>query len=150
MNFRSIFFLIFCATGLLFVGDIAADTESDAVAIRQAVLNYANSAYDVRADLIEKSVHPRLQKVGYTSRDGTVYREAFMDFTELKELVSKWNADGHFDSKSARRDIKILDQFDRIAVARLDAEWGVDFFQLSKVGTEWKIVNVIWQTYPPE
>ena len=34
------------------------------------------------------------------------------------------------------------------AVARLDAEWGVDYFQLAKIDGRWMIVNVIWQTYP--
>ena len=33
-------------------------------------------------------------------------------------------------------------------MARLDAEWGIDFFHLAKFGEDWKIMNVIWQTYP--
>jgi len=132
------------------VGNASSDADKDAAAIRQAVLNYVNSAYDVRPELVEESVHPKLQKIGYMSQDGVEYREAFMTYDQLKELVSKWNTDGHYDTKTARRDIKVLDQLDRIAVARLDAEWGVDFFHLSKVDGEWKIMNVIWQTYPPE
>jgi len=138
------------ALSMLIVGDATSDADEDAAAIRQAVLNYVNSAYDVRPELVDESVNPRLQKVGYISRDGKEYREAFMNYDQLKELVSKWNTDGHYDTKTARRDIKVLDQLDRIAVARLDAEWGVDFFHLSKVDGEWKIMNVIWQTYPAE
>ena len=33
-------------------------------------------------------------------------------------------------------------------MARLDAEWGIDFFHLAKVDGTWKIMNVIWQSYP--
>jgi len=36
------------------------------------------------------------------------------------------------------------------AVARLDAEWGIDFFHLAKVDGNWMIVNAVWQTYPPD
>jgi hypothetical protein len=135
----------------VFVVDSAmSGADDDTAAIKQAVLNYVNSAYDVRPELVEESVNPKLQKVGYISRDGVEYREAFMNYNELKDLVARWNTDGHYDTKTARRDIKVLDQLDRIAVARLDAEWGVDFFHLSKVDGKWKIMNVIWQTHPPE
>ena len=125
----------------------AADTE----AIHAAVLDYANSAYAVKPELIDRSVHPHLQKVGYIKRgEATTHREAFMTFDQLKELVSKWNQDGKFDAATARREVKVLDQLDVTAVARLDAEWGVDFFHLAKIDGAWKIVNVIWQTYPEE
>jgi hypothetical protein len=147
---RTSLLLTVIAVSIFAAGSATSDADEDTEAIRQAVLNYVNSAYDVRPELVDESVNPKLQKVGYISRDGKEYREAFMNFDQLKELVSKWNTDGHYDTKTARRDIKVLDQLDRIAVARLDAEWGVDFFHLSKVDGEWKIMNVIWQTYPPE
>jgi hypothetical protein len=127
----------------------AAMAESDEEAIRQAVLNYANSAYLVKPELVEESVHPKLQKIGYVSREGAPYRELWMNFYELKQLVSDWNKEGRFDAESAKREIKILDRLDQTAVARLDAEWGVDFFHLAKLDGTWKIMNVIWQTYPP-
>jgi len=147
---KTLLLFMMIAMSALIAGNATSDTDKDAEAIRQAVLNYVNSAYDVRPELVDESVSPKLQKVGYMSRDGKEYREAFMTFDQLKELVSKWNTDGHYDTKTARRDIKVLDQLDRIAVARLDAEWGVDFFHLSKVDGKWKIMNVIWQTHPPE
>jgi hypothetical protein len=130
----------------------ADDTaDADEAAIRQAVLNYANSAYLVKPELVEESVHPKLQKIGYARRDPAAeYRELWMNFYELKELVSKWNQDGKFDPETAKREVRILDRLDRTAVARLDAEWGIDFFQLAKIDGEWKIMNVLWQTYPVE
>ena len=126
---------------------LAGDEEE----IRQAVLNYANSAYEVKPELVEESVHPKLQKIGYVKRgDMTEYRQLWMNFYELRELVSGWNKDGRFDAATARRDVKILDRLDQTAVARLDAEWGIDFFQLAKLDGTWTIMNVIWQSYPSE
>lgn len=120
----------------------------DSEAIRQAVRNYADSAYLVKPELVERSVHPKLQKIGYVKRGGEDYRELWMNFYELKELVAGWNKEGRFDPQTAKREIKILDQLDRTAVARLDAEWGIDFFHLAKKDGTWKIMNVIWQSYP--
>ncbi len=116
--------------------------------IRIAVLNYANSAYLVQPELVERSVHPHLQKVGYVRREGQGYAERWMNYSELKELVSGWNKDKHFDPATAKREVKILDRLDQTAVARLDAEWGIDFFHLAKIDGEWMILNVIWQTVP--
>jgi hypothetical protein len=130
-------------------GSTLAGEDEDA--IRQAVLNYANSAYLVKPELVEESVHPKLQKIGYIpTKDGDGYRELWMNFYELRELVSGWNAEGRFDADTAKREIKILDRLDQTAVARLDAEWGIDFFHLARIDGTWKIMNVIWQSYPPE
>ena len=127
-----------------------AAADDDEAAIRQACLNYANAAYEVKPELVEESVHPKLQKIGYVTDDGENYRELWMNFYELKELVSGWNKGGRFDPATARRDVKILDRLNRTAVARLDAEWGIDYFQLAKIDGTWKIMNVIWQSYPPQ
>lgn len=132
-----------------FDGRYVRRANTDAEAIRAAVLDYANSAYLVQPELIDRSVHPKLQKVGYIKRaDAPTHREAFMNFDQLRDLVSKWNKEGRFDAATARRDIRVIDQLDVTAVARLDAEWGVDYFHLAKIEGQWKIVNVIWQTVP--
>ena len=135
--------LIVSAAGLA----VLADADEDAIS--QAVLNYANSAYEVKPELVDQSVHPKLQKIGYVLREGE-YRELWMNYYELKQLVAGWNKEGRFDPATAKREIKVLDRLDRTAVARLDAEWGIDFFQLAKLDGTWTIMNVIWQTYPPE
>ena len=137
---------------LLMMTSFASAAEpTDEDAIRQAVLNYVNSIYEVNPDLIDESVHPKLQKVGYApKKDGSGYREIWMTHEELKELTAHWNKDGHIDPATAKSEIKILDQLDQMAVVRLDAEWGVDYIQLAKDGDKWMIMNVIWQTYPAE
>ncbi len=138
--------------GVMLAAAVAlADHHKDAEAIEQAVLNYANSFYEVNPKLAAKSVHPKLQKVGYApKKDGSGYQEMWMTFDELKELASHWNKDGHMDPATAKREVTILGQLDQMATVRLEAEWGIDFIHLAKEGDKWMIMNVIWQTYPPE
>jgi len=90
---RCLAILILASFVVLAPGPSQAGADEDG--IRQAVLNYANSAYLVRPDLVEESVHPKLQKIGYIpNKDGKGYRELWMNFEELKDLVAGWNADG--------------------------------------------------------
>ena len=37
-----------------------------------------------------------------------------------------------------------------IANVKLTAAWGIDYIHLTKAGGTWMIMNVIWQTPPPE
>jgi len=126
-----------------------ADQAADEAAINQAVLNYVNAIYLVKPKLIDKSVSPKLQKVGYAPKsDGTGYREMWMTFDDLKALAANYNTGGEIDPETARRDIVILGQLDQVAIVRLEAAWGIDFIQLAREGGKWMIMNVIWQTYP--
>jgi hypothetical protein len=124
---------------------------TDEEGIRLAVMNYVNSVYQVKPELVDESVHAKLQKVGFVpNQDGDGYREMWMTRDELRELAVHWNQDGSLNAETAKAEVKILEQLDQIAMVRLDAEWGVDFIQLAKMKGTWMIINVMWQTYPEE
>ncbi len=124
---------------------------TDEEGITQAVMNYVNSIYQVKPELVDESVHAKLQKVGFVpNKDADGYREMWMTKDELRELAVHWNQDGSLDPATAKAEVKILVQLDQIAVVRLDAEWGIDFIQLAKMKGTWMIINVMWQTYPKE
>ena len=124
---------------------------TDEEGIHQAVMNYVNSVYEVKPELVDKSVHAKLQKVGFVpKKDETGYRDMWMNRDELRELAVHWNQDGSLDPATAKAEVKILVQLDQIAMVRLDAEWGIDFIQLAKMKRTWMIINVMWQTYPKE
>ncbi len=124
---------------------------TDEEGITQAVMNYVNSIYQVKPELVDESVHAKLQKVGFVpNKDGDGYREMWMTLDELRELAVHWNQDGSVATETAKAEVKILAQLDQIAVVRLDAEWGIDFIQLAKMKGTWMIINVMWQTYPAE
>jgi hypothetical protein len=124
---------------------------TDEEGIRLAVMNYVNSIYQVKPELVDKSVHAKLQKVGFVpNKNGDGYREMWMTRDELRELAVHWNQDGSLNAETAKAQVKIIEQLDQIAMVRLDAEWGIDFIQLAKMKGTWMIINVMWQTYPKE
>ena len=134
------------ATALVLTGTASAEQPDHEKAIEQAVLNYVHALYDMKPELIDASVHPKLQKVGYMpAEDGSGLVESWMDFDELKELVGHLNEDGMFDPETSPREVTILAHTDRIANVKLDAAWGVDYIHLSRDSGKWMIVNVIWE-----
>ena len=52
------------------------------------------------------------------------------------------------DPATAPKESEILDLLDQIAVVKLSAAWGIDYLNLAKEDGRWKIIKVLWQTYP--
>ena len=70
------------------------ETNKNVEAIRQAILDYVEGAYTVDPARIERSVHPKLAKLGFIQEE-TGYAEHPMTFEELVEIVKTFNQDGH-------------------------------------------------------
>ena len=144
-NARSFAWIALVAILVLSAPASAEDHDHDA-AIEQAVLNYVHALYDMKPELIDESVSPRLQKLGYMpARDGSGLVENWMTFDELRELTANLNKDGTFDPETSPRDVTILHRSDMIATVKLDAAWGVDYIHLSRFSGKWMIMNVIWE-----
>ena len=138
-------------TALAVAGFALAGDGADEKGIEQAVLNYVSSIYDMKPELLDESVHPKLQKMGYMpAEDGSGYKESWMTHAELKDLAATLNKDSMFDAKTAPRKVTILDHTDLIANVKLDAAWGIDYIHLSRISGKWMIMNVIWQMNPHE
>ena len=125
--------------------------EEDREAVERAVADYLEALYDVKPELIERSVHKDLTKVGFARRgEAKDYSGPYrMTFDQLHELAGEWNADGSKVNEDSPRKIEILDVLDHTASAKLTAQWGIDYFQLAKYDGKWKIINVLWQSHPP-
>ncbi len=124
---------------------------ADEAAVRAAVLDYVEGVYEVAPDRIRRSVHPALAKVGYwLSEDGAAYQEVRMTFDQLVELSKTWNKEGRVDAATARKDVVLLDLLDQTATVKLSAVWGVDYMHLARHDGRWMIMNVLWQSYPPD
>ncbi len=133
------------------VGMAAPDENDDREAVRQAVLDYVEGVYNVQPERIERSVSPELAKLGYwRPRDATDYQPGRMSFEELVEVAKKWNANGRVNADEAPKEIVIYDVMDQTATVKLSAHWGVDYMHLARVQGKWMIMNVLWQSYPPE
>ena len=138
--------LIVSAMTMAVAGFALAGSDADEKGIEQAVQNYVSALYDLKPELLDKSVSPKLQKVGYMpAQDGSGLEESWMTLDELKDLAGHLNKDGMFDPKTSSRKVTILDHTDLIANVKLDAAWGIDYIHLTKISGEWMIMNVIWE-----
>ena len=134
--------------GLSSTGSAAAN-KADDEAVRQAVLDYVEGVYNVDPSRIERSVHPKLAKIGfYRSAADPTYRAGNgMTYDGLIEVAKTWNKSGKL-RKDAPKEITLFEVLDQVATAKLVAEWGIDYFHLAKFDGKWLIVNVIWQSPP--
>ncbi|MBU2675955.1 MAG: nuclear transport factor 2 family protein [Gammaproteobacteria bacterium] len=131
---------------LAIYGAASADSHDHKKAIEQAVLNYVSAIYEMKPELIDESVSPKLQKLGYMpAQDGSGLVEDWMTFDQLKELAANINKEGMFDPATSPRDVEILHHTDMIANVKLDAAWGIDYIHLSRNSGKWMIMNVIWE-----
>jgi Putative lumazine-binding len=144
---------LFLLLAFLLVTPVAAqqDANADREAVRQAVLDYVEGIYNVEPARIERSVSPKLAKLGfYRPPAETAYRPgSSMAFQQLVEIAKNYNKEGKL-RKDAPKDIAIYDVMDQTATVKLTAEWGVDYMHLAKIDGKWMIVNVLWQSHPPK
>ena len=148
---KSINTLIFAL--IISIGGLTAqesNRETDEEAVKNAVRDYVDALYNVDPSKIERSVDTTLNKIGYGyDEENGVYRDNLkMTYQQLYDLAGSWNAKGDRVTNDSPKEIKIYEVNDKTAVAKLTAEWGIDIFHLGKVGTQWKIFNIIWQSHP--
>lgn len=119
-------------------------TEKELVAA--AVRDYVEALYEADTAKVERSVAKHLSKRGYYVNKGVLH-EATMSYDQLVQLTKRWKGNRVFDAGTPKK-IVVLDVLDKIASAKLEAQWGIDYFHLSKENGKWMIVNVLWQSYP--
>ncbi len=119
-------------------------------AVERAVLDYVEALNHVNPELIDRSVHRGLEKLGmWRPEESTEYRlPGKMTFDQLRDLASHWNAGGVRGDDLTHR-IELLDVMDVTASAKLTADWGIDHMHLMKRDGRWQIVQVLWQSHPP-
>lgn len=143
------FFLALATLFVLPFCSAQAQTDADREAVRQAALDYVEGIYNVDPSRIERSVHPKLAKLGfYRPPAEDAYRPgSTMTFEKLVEIAKNYNKEGKLP-KDAPREVTLLDVLDQTATVKLVAEWGVDYMHLAKFDGKWMIVNVLWQSPP--
>lgn len=123
--------------------------KADAEAVRAAVLDYVEGVYEVAPERIERSVHPKLAKLGWGRDQKGNYNEYPMTQPQLVELARTYNKDGSIPD-DAPKTIEIYEVLDKTASIKLTAEWGIDYMHLAKIDGRWLIMNVLWQSHPPK
>ena len=131
---------------ILHYGAFAQSNTSEKAAVEQAVLNYVEALYQADTTKIEASVAKHLAKRGYYTNNGQP-QEATMTYDQLVSLTKRWKSNQTIDASTPKK-VMVFDVLDKIATAKLEAKWGIDYFHLSKENGKWMIVNVLWQAYP--
>ncbi len=122
----------------------------DAAGVRQACFNYIDTFYKADTTLAYQSVHPTLQKRGFSFDDkSSSYSKQYeMPFPALIRLAKTWNKEGKRANASSPRAVDIFEVADKTATAKVTAVWGIDYLHLMKENGRWMIVNVLWQSPP--
>jgi hypothetical protein len=127
----------------------AQTRDAEREAVRLAALDYVEGLYNVQPERIERSVHTSLVKRGfYKDTAAGPYNESPMTYEQLVRLAGNWNKEGKRDTSI--KEVAVLDVLDQTAVAKVTAQWGIDYMLLAKYGDRWKITQILWQSHPPK
>ena len=137
-------YLVFSA--ILFLLSSTAFAQNDKQEIERAILNYVEAFYEADTMKAYLSIAPDLAKKGYYTHNGQVI-EAKMNFEQFIRLSQRWKQTQNITPDSPKK-ITVFDVLDKIASAKVEAKWGIDYFHLAKVNGKWIIMNVLWQEYP--
>lgn len=135
---------------VVFSTNSVAQSGTDEEMVRASVEDYVLGLYEVAPERIARSVDTSLHKIGYYEYNGEAYNHVPMTYQQLYDLSAKWNKKGDQVTEDTPKEIEIYEVHDKTASAKLTAKWGIDFMHLSKVDGRWKIMNIMWQTPPPE
>ena len=140
---------LFAAT-LAFLIALPSAAQSDKEGVHNAVLDYVLGFYQAEPERFERSLSKDLVKYGYWTNPEGAYQGSPMNFDQAVRFASMWNADNRQGiDENSPKDIVVMEVLDKVAVAKLTAVWGIDYFQLEKNDGVWQIRHVIWQSHPP-
>ena len=124
---------------------VQAQSANDQALIKEAISNYVEAFYQADTLKAYESIAKDLAKRGYYTQGGEL-KEAKMSFEQLVKLAERWK--NSQDLTAAPKKITVFEVLDKIATAKVEAKWGIDYFHLAKVNGKWMIINVLWQDYP--
>lgn len=127
-----------------------AQTADEVAGVRQACFNYIDAFYKADTALAYQSVHPTLQKRGFSfdQKTGSYSKQLEMPFPALIRLAKVWNKEGKRANADSPRKVDVFEVADKTATAKVTAVWGIDYLHLIKENDRWMIVNVLWQSPP--
>lgn len=139
-------FSILGFTLLLISFSINGQTKKDSLEIETVALDYIESQHNVKPEQFERAAHPRMVKRTFwrNKKSGKEYlRETFTDAMIL--LAETYNQDKDKFPVNPKKEVIILDIFDKIASVKLIADDWVDYMHIVKLNDKWQLVNVLWQ-----
>ena len=128
---------------------VAAQSAEDRAGVERAALDYLEGFYEGSEEKIRRGVHPEVLKFGFAMRDGD-YQRVPMSFEQMIAFANDVKSSGRFPPADAPKRVELLDVLDQTAVAKVYAWWGSDYLSMARYDGEWKIVQVLWQSPPPQ
>ncbi|WP_190809471.1 nuclear transport factor 2 family protein [Flagellimonas sp. S3867] len=131
---------------LLMVFSVNAQTKKDSIEIKQVALDYIESQHNVQPKQFERAAHPRMVKRTFWTDKNTqkeYLRETFTDAMIL--LAETYNKGGDKFPQNPKKEVVILDVYDKSASVKLIADEWIDYMHIIKLNGKWQIVNVLWQ-----
>ncbi|MEN0047540.1 MAG: nuclear transport factor 2 family protein [Bacteroidota bacterium] len=125
---------------------INAQTTQDSLEIKQAALDYIESQHHMKPEQFERSAHPRMVKRTFWTNEKTQKEylgETFRDAMIL--LAETYNENGDKFPENPKKEVVILDIYDKTASVKLIADEWIDYMHIVKLNGHWQIVNVLWQ-----
>ncbi|KAB7528546.1 hypothetical protein F8C76_11830 [Flagellimonas olearia] len=125
---------------------VMGQTQKDTLEITQVALDYIESQHNVNPAQFERAAHPRMVKRTFWTNKTTgkeYLRETFTDAMIL--LAETYNKDGDRFPENPKKEVVILDIFDKTASVKLIADDWIDYMHIVKLNGKWQLVNVLWQ-----
>ena len=117
---------------------LRAQTAADSAGIKAAALDYAEGWYNADGDRMARALHPELAKrVQFSDSTGATWIRT-MGATELIRGAKAGGGKTTPPDKQ-RKDVKILDVFQRTASVRVDMAGWIDYLHLVKWNDRWVI-----------
>lgn len=137
------------ATGEANPQDAAKKVLSDREQVHAAAMDYVEAIYKAQPKRITKSVATDLDKVGILRQGNKqTFAAPEMTYDQLFKLAGSYNKTGESIPADAVKTVEVLGVLPAIAVVKLTAAWGIDYMQMRKVGTSWRIQHIAWQRAP--
>ena len=117
-------------------------------AIKKAALDYVEGWYDGNAERMENALHVDLAKrvlmPDPRSKHGKIEHMSAMRLVKATRNQRKHPT----PTEKRTANITILDVDGNAASVKAEMHDWIDYMHLSKVGDQWKIVNVLWEPKP--
>ncbi len=130
----------------VFMLSIRGQTQKDSLDIKQVALDYIESQHHAKPKQFERATHPRMVKRTFwtNKKTGKEYlRETFTDAMIL--LAETYNQDGDKFPDNPKKEVIILDIYNKTASVKLIADDWIDYMHIVNLNGKWQLVNVLWQ-----
>jgi len=126
--------------------DLRGQSRQDSLEIRQVALDYIESQHNVNPAQFERAAHPRMVKRTFWKDKKTGKEYLGETFTDAMILLAEtYNLKGDKFPENPKKEVIILDIYDKIASVKLIADDWIDYMHIVKLNGKWQIVNVLWQ-----